>query len=185
MRCSRCGIGFCAVCLADCGRDAHQHCQQVHGNVYGGVDNFNRVHRVRRQREVTEFLQALPAVEAEELLQSCRRDLTLSGLSVQAIQANLNPRPGERRGQAAPLAQSQVRVLATAMLQRWRQHRQAISALQCLLGRGRIGPNCFGYDVQPFAGQLRQCLQAVSTATGGSFFEYFFEYFSFLFVLFL
>jgi hypothetical protein len=27
--CSKCGCGFCAVCLADCGRDAHFHTLQV------------------------------------------------------------------------------------------------------------------------------------------------------------
>lgn len=31
LTCHHCGCGFCAICLNDCGKDAHNHCREVGG----------------------------------------------------------------------------------------------------------------------------------------------------------
>lgn len=77
-----CGCGFCALCLRDCGRDAHEHLVQerYHGNrdYYGGMDNFNRTHRQRRiqllKRAFAELQHEGPEFQ-QELLREMGEDL--------------------------------------------------------------------------------------------------------------
>jgi len=64
LTCSRCPCGFCALCLKDCGADAHTHVAQcgvgrLHGTYYGTIEQFIEVHRQRRESELQAYLGAV------------------------------------------------------------------------------------------------------------------------------
>ena len=48
LTCGTCGTGFCALCLTDCGSDAHKHYASVHGNNIFDKPRFVKEHRERR-----------------------------------------------------------------------------------------------------------------------------------------
>ena len=61
--CSNCRCGFCVWCLADCGRDAHQHVLQCpsaparhRGSLWATLEDFNAVHVGKRRVEVMRYL---------------------------------------------------------------------------------------------------------------------------------
>ena len=85
LTCERCGSGFCALCLELCGRDAHAHVFQRHGQVYGGQVNFEATHQRRRQRLVEAWLATIqpPRLQAA-VLEACWRDLQEVGVRIQA-----------------------------------------------------------------------------------------------------
>ena len=61
LTCSKCGCGFCAWCLEYCDRDAHAHVRECAAKknadpYYGTVEEFHQAHRVRRKREVQQYL---------------------------------------------------------------------------------------------------------------------------------
>eukprot|EP01012_Entosiphon_sulcatum_P068585 TRINITY_DN9884_c0_g1_i4.p1 TRINITY_DN9884_c0_g1~~TRINITY_DN9884_c0_g1_i4.p1 ORF type:complete len:1080 (+),score=153.92 TRINITY_DN9884_c0_g1_i4:57-3242(+) len=128
LTCAACGAGFCAVCLADCGTDAHRHCAQVHGNVYGGRDNFERVHRVRRERLITEFLQELPEQTARALIVSVEKDLRDLGHRVENIRGRIELEPEEVEENPPPSVQEMQRVLLL-MQRRWSEHIAGIAVV--------------------------------------------------------
>jgi hypothetical protein len=53
-----CGAGFCGLCLADCGRDAHAHYYATHGQDIGDRARFERHHRAARQAAVAAAVRA-------------------------------------------------------------------------------------------------------------------------------
>ena len=62
LACSRCGCGFCAYCLADCGADAHPHVRQctlssAPGDMFGDQAHFRRAQNARRTRAVRDYLR--------------------------------------------------------------------------------------------------------------------------------
>lgn len=85
LTCSRCGCGFCAYCLKDCGADAHKHvagCSlniKANRDVFAGEDDFKRAQRERRRGLLWEFLTEQGLDEAaeqplrRELLEACRK----------------------------------------------------------------------------------------------------------------
>ena len=76
LTCHNCGIGFCALCLAHCGTDAHQHVHSVHGQVYGGNENFNRTHSARRIQDIGKYLvETVPPAKVLKLFNLMERDL--------------------------------------------------------------------------------------------------------------
>lgn len=84
LTCSRCGCGFCAWCLEDCGDDAHRHVANCAENpmpgrqVYGTEAAFHECQRRRRLRLVQAHLATLqPDVRAaaERSLAPNLRDL--------------------------------------------------------------------------------------------------------------
>jgi hypothetical protein len=78
LSCSGCNCGICGWCLADCGDDAHAHVatcpskpaggQQYHGS----LQQFEQVHKPRREREAREYLQRIADGEVR------RKTVTLS-----------------------------------------------------------------------------------------------------------
>ena len=87
LTCGRCGCGFCAYCLKDCGEDAHSHVATCRHNTEGGdvhapIDAFHRAQKARVTRLVREYV----AREVEEgvrgdLVGAIDRDLKDLGIS--------------------------------------------------------------------------------------------------------
>ena len=65
LQCHRCGCGFCAWCLADCGADAHAHVANCPQNrhpqraVYADLSLFDMCQKERRERGIRRFLCTL------------------------------------------------------------------------------------------------------------------------------
>ena len=94
LSCSRCGAGFCAYCLADCGRDAHQHVgtcpegiasvkaskttRRVGGyppTVYGSKEAFEVSQKRRRCKHLALYLERHDAKTRDALLTSLKKEL--------------------------------------------------------------------------------------------------------------
>ena len=94
LSCSRCGAGFCAYCLADCGRDAHQHVgtcpegiasvkaskttRRVGGHpptVYGSKEAFEVSQKRRRCKHLALYLERHDAETRDALLTSLKKEL--------------------------------------------------------------------------------------------------------------
>jgi len=78
-----CGCGFCAFCLKDCGRDAHQHVAICpHKGEHDGAGNgyhydfatFDGVQRYRRLKITKEYLKTLETNICIAVVDSCRLD---------------------------------------------------------------------------------------------------------------
>jgi len=71
-----CGCAFCALCLEDCGEDAHAHLAICESNaskgLYGG--GFEEAQRVRRAKAVEEYLKGSPLLR-ERVLARCESQL--------------------------------------------------------------------------------------------------------------
>jgi serine/threonine protein kinase len=82
-----CGAAFCALCLADCGVDAHPHCVQVHGGFFSPAGTFERAHAERRRLLLQQELDRLdePVDMKAELLRALAHDLRGVGVDVGAI----------------------------------------------------------------------------------------------------
>lgn len=50
LKCQSCATAFCAICLKDCGNDAHPHVQQLHGRMHSSRDQFEAAHVERRAK---------------------------------------------------------------------------------------------------------------------------------------
>jgi hypothetical protein len=74
--CSRCSCGFCAVCLSDCGKDAHSCARRCSGgSVYGTQDQFLEHQRRRRQQLLDTYLAGITNANVKELLfEKIRKD---------------------------------------------------------------------------------------------------------------
>ena len=59
LRCGACGCGFCAVCLVDCGDDAHGHIRTTHGPNYFDRPLFEHSQRAARTDRVVRRLRTL------------------------------------------------------------------------------------------------------------------------------
>ena len=93
LKCGRCGCGFCAHCLKDCGGDAHAHVMACPHNpnrnssaddgfaVYDGSQaQFRETQRRRRERMVMEYLGTLDAAMRARVVAACRLDLDTLGI---------------------------------------------------------------------------------------------------------
>ena len=92
-----CAAGFCAICLLDCGTDAHAHVQQTHGNVWVSKEEFNRSHRDRHLRLLQQQFDALTgdvydAAFKRDLLMAMEVDLRGKGLRPEDINIPMDPR---------------------------------------------------------------------------------------------
>ena len=76
LTCGKCRAGFCAWCLADCGKDAHRHvanCAENRApgrNVYGNVQLFKEAHAERRRRLVDEYVVSRVRDDLRELVRA-------------------------------------------------------------------------------------------------------------------
>ena len=87
LKCSRCPCGFCGWCLADCGRDAHEHvrsCSQKPpgADVYfASVEQFKAAQRRRQRRLIRAYLQEdVDADVKGEVEAACRVELEANDL---------------------------------------------------------------------------------------------------------
>jgi hypothetical protein len=86
LTCGKCGCGFCAWCLADCGADAHRHVAACAHNldprkgVFSTDALFKEGRRLRHIRAVEHLLQRLEPGIAREVTIHCRQDLHDAGL---------------------------------------------------------------------------------------------------------
>lgn len=86
---NRCGAGFCAWCLRDCGSDAHAHvanCPENRtGDVYGRKEDFDQHHRARKERRVEAKLKSanLSQTAMNILRTKLSKDLRDLGIRVQ------------------------------------------------------------------------------------------------------
>ena len=78
-----CGCKFCAVCLKDCGADAHQHVRANHGNVYD-TQQFKTATTVRQKSVVQQRLLSLKT-ESIELQLLVKNHLDKAGVLVQEV----------------------------------------------------------------------------------------------------
>ena len=62
LTCRRCGCGFCALCLTDCGADAHTHYGATHA---GDIFNRPRFEETHRQRRINLVVRAVRALAGE------------------------------------------------------------------------------------------------------------------------
>jgi hypothetical protein len=106
LTCHHCNCGFCALCLQDCGFDAHNHVQWAdhHGNgigLFGGLDRFNEYHRKRRERGVTEALSNLnlPTSKRLQLLEALRVNLEGLGISADGVASAVRAAPAPPESQ--------------------------------------------------------------------------------------
>lgn len=80
LKCSRqsCACSFCALCLADCGTDAHSHvarCTKYGGNrggYYGSLEQFDNAHRIRRGDLLKDYWENYVVLETDEIIDSVR-----------------------------------------------------------------------------------------------------------------
>ena len=83
LTCSGCSCAFCALCLSDCGDDAHRHvvnCKSNRtGNVYASTDEIQRVEKLRKKKLVEEYLSKFPQ-EAARIIQESERELSEIGI---------------------------------------------------------------------------------------------------------
>ena len=87
LSCSKCGCGFCAWCLEDCGRDAHAHVancevgrEQNGRDYYGTEDQFVACQKERRQHSVRDFLRTLTDAVRVGVIRQVQPDLKDLGI---------------------------------------------------------------------------------------------------------
>lgn len=112
-----CGCGFCALCLKDCGSDAHAHLSSQHGGYFRGMAAFKQAHSERQRKGVQAAIAALrePADFKADLAKS------LEGDFADAAPAAAGPRGGAAVGLVAGVAAAAaagVAAVAAALLGR-------------------------------------------------------------------
>lgn len=91
LTCGGCRRGFCAYCLADCGRDAHDHVARCAFGVgtFAEWDVYERCRRNFRTSKVVEYMQTHVEERLhEQLLAACHHEL--ADLGLQGIADRLN-----------------------------------------------------------------------------------------------
>ena len=89
LRCASCGAAFCAVCLEDCGSDAHPHVVRMHGELFdkSGAERAREERRRDGVRGVLDTLAATVRPRAEELLQQEMQSLSLADPGAATVRA--------------------------------------------------------------------------------------------------
>ncbi|RUS28348.1 hypothetical protein BC938DRAFT_481989 [Jimgerdemannia flammicorona] len=93
---------FCAICLASCGADAHEHVRVEHGDVFISEEQWKAHHNRRRQVQLLEYFRG-PGANCNRvaLLDALRGDLAALGMNVEEIRDLLPEafaqRPGSTR----------------------------------------------------------------------------------------
>lgn len=83
LTCSKpdCGAAFCAVCLKDCGTDAHAHARQAHGNLFD--KKAFEESRVSRERAIIDRAFSELSQESFDLKQLVKNHVEKAGLGIQ------------------------------------------------------------------------------------------------------
>jgi len=77
---SGCGAAFCAICLEDCGSDAHPHVLKHHGN-YFDRDQFEKSRTIRTSNMIQSFMNRIPD-KPEELKLLLRNHIEKAELGI-------------------------------------------------------------------------------------------------------
>ena len=86
LQCGKCGAGFCAECLEDCGQDAHDHIRERHGLVFD-KGRFIEATRCRFEDALVKEIKAL-TVEGTALQQAVVLELGKADLQDLGIKAD-------------------------------------------------------------------------------------------------
>jgi len=85
-----CKASFCAICLKDCGADAHAHViicpENASKELFVSDEYFREYHRKRRESVINEKLNSLSTKTRGLLLEKIGKDLEDLGIKVDAIQ---------------------------------------------------------------------------------------------------
>ncbi|RUS17317.1 hypothetical protein BC937DRAFT_90138 [Endogone sp. FLAS-F59071] len=76
---------FCAMCLAPCGNDAHQHVRTQHGNLFITDVEWRAHHNRRRQAQLLDYLRLPGDWNRGDLLEALRVDLVDLGMNFEEI----------------------------------------------------------------------------------------------------
>jgi hypothetical protein len=125
LQCSQCKCGFCALCLKDCGRDAHAHlplCEmqdvlaveagrgrggagggRLRNGVYGSKEQFDLAQVIKRRTRVHQYLRDTVADRHMQarVVERCRRELADLGLDDIVHEYRMEIAHGVRVGRAA------------------------------------------------------------------------------------
>ena len=98
-----CDCGFCAVCLQDCGTDAHAHvrsCPYANsgGGAYLAEGDIKPAQNAWRADQLRKFLAPLSADLAQRVLSSLKRELADVGLDAQTFLDGLSSEVCQRHG---------------------------------------------------------------------------------------
>lgn len=117
LKCSQCGCGFCAVCLCDCGSDAHAHVASEHGELFDrqAADVSRLARRRLAVRQELERLSVAARERATALLAAELDDLGIAGAS-------------ERTRECGPAQMQERAARCVAELERLQQHFSSGSA---------------------------------------------------------
>ncbi|KNC51917.1 serine/threonine protein kinase [Thecamonas trahens ATCC 50062] len=84
--CTQCNAAFCALCLADCGDDAHTHVLHCSLNpsedYYVSNDTYQDIQRARRQLALRQYLASLDADLAAAVTARCAQDCADLGIVI-------------------------------------------------------------------------------------------------------
>jgi hypothetical protein len=87
-----CGAGFCGICLADCGADAHDHYYRVHGPEIFDRRWFEATHKEARLKRVIARVRALApddALQKALVLELAKADLAPLSITADEIVAGV------------------------------------------------------------------------------------------------
>lgn len=93
--CSSCKAGFCGLCLADCGVDAHSHVLKCVKNrekrIYVTADTRNAAHVEMRNEKLQEYLKRhrFNAKVYQQIVEKIRKDLVDLGMKVPVVAADV------------------------------------------------------------------------------------------------
>jgi hypothetical protein len=83
LTCSRCACGFCAMCLQDCGADAHAHVRGCVGEYFGSLEALNERWRARRTAQARAYLAAIrDEAMRGKVRAACARDFADLGVEL-------------------------------------------------------------------------------------------------------
>ena len=86
LTCGKCHAGFCAVCLKDCGNDAHGHIgtcsENKSNNIYLRETEFKEIHRKKRETLINNKIRGLTQKTKDFLLKKLRKDLDDLGIKI-------------------------------------------------------------------------------------------------------
>ena len=103
LTCSNCRVGFCAICLQDCGTDAHAHVPNCPENFSRGIyisqGVFDEHHRKRREKIINDMLKELPKKARDILIQRITKELDDLGIKIEVATRNDNnvPEPAGKK----------------------------------------------------------------------------------------
>ena len=92
LTCGCCKAAFCAVCLKDCGSNAHLHVricdQNAKKDLYITLQEFNKHHSKRREDLINEKIKNVAPKVKTLLLKKMSKDLNDLGINIKILEAD-------------------------------------------------------------------------------------------------